>query len=76
MIPHLLYLDADGTWTIGRHPADCHRLTPHGLALICLVHDLADEQLPHLGVQPGIYEAGTTDDGCHLVLSAPGMVAV
>lgn len=69
--PHLLHLDTDGTWTIGRHDDGCHRLTPDGLALICLVADLADEQLPDMAVQPGTYEAATTEDGTHLVLAAP-----
>jgi hypothetical protein len=72
--PHLLYLDAKGTWNVGRHSHGCHRVTPYGLALICLVSDLADEQLPDLAVQPGTYEATTTDDGTHLVLAAPDMV--
>lgn len=73
--PHLLHLDTDGTWTIGRHPADCHRLTPHGMAFICLVHDLAAEQLPDLAVLPGVYEASATEDGAHLLLAAPELAA-
>jgi len=55
----------DGTWTM-THPADCTVATPTGPTLICLVRDLAVEQLAGIRWMSGRYEVAANGDGDRL----------
>ncbi|MFE7869739.1 hypothetical protein ACFUYE_05240 [Micromonospora humida] len=63
---HVLVVAADGTWTVD-HPAGCTIHTPTGPAVICVVHDLAVEQLP-AGLPGGRYEIAANDLGDRLLI--------
>ncbi|QDY06144.1 hypothetical protein FJK98_02340 [Micromonospora sp. HM134] len=56
---HVLVVADDGTWTV-EHPAGCTVHTPTGPAVICIVGDLAAEQLP-TGLPGGRYEVAAND---------------
>ncbi|SCL32094.1 hypothetical protein GA0070616_4386 [Micromonospora nigra] len=64
---HVLAVANDGAWEIA-HPTTCTVHTPTGPAVICLVHDLAIEQLPAdaSGLRAGRYEIAANDLGDRL----------
>lgn len=67
--PHLIDVH-DGGWTVHRHTARCTVTTPDdGQRTVCLIQDLADEQLPVHPALPGLYRATARDGGSWLVLT-------
>ncbi|MER7164518.1 hypothetical protein ABT336_00345 [Micromonospora sp. NPDC000207] len=64
---HVLTVASGREWEID-HPADCVVQTPTGPAVICLVHDLAVEQLPAAALPPGQYQVEPNDIGDKLCI--------
>ncbi|WP_320069129.1 hypothetical protein [Micromonospora sp. RTGN7] len=62
---HVVAVAGDGAWEI-EHPADCAVAAPTGPAVICLVHDLAVEQMPAAGLPPGRWDIEANDIGDRL----------
>jgi hypothetical protein len=66
--PHLIDV-YDAGWTVHHRPA-CFVATPDdGRQVVCLIQDLADEQLPVHPALPGLYRAAARDGGAWLVLT-------
>ncbi|MEU6387683.1 hypothetical protein ABZ847_29470 [Streptomyces bauhiniae] len=63
---HVLAVAADGTWQI-HHPAGCTVHTRTGPVVICIVGDLAAEQLP-TGIPAGRYGIEANDIGDRLLI--------
>lgn len=63
---HVVTVSAEGTWAMS-HPADCTVNTiTGGAVLICLVYDLAVEQMPAGLLSAGRYEVAANDIGDRL----------